>query len=110
MKLSILFLFTAILLTTKLINAQPVYSEKVTDKWPYLYHDFQKGTLYYDSSDELVANYNIDLANQRFVYFDTDELVKLVDSNITIDSLVLANSKFFFLDGKLYKELASNKK
>ncbi|MFA9389934.1 MAG: hypothetical protein ACERKD_08995 [Prolixibacteraceae bacterium] len=99
-----------LVVTSNLVVAQNGYSEKITDKWPYLYHDFPKGTLYYDSSNELEANYNIDLANQCLVYFDDDEVVKLVESNITIDSLVFGNSKFYYLDGQLYKELASNNK
>lgn len=71
------------------IFAQFTYSEKVTDKWPYLFEEFHEGTIYYNINKASKASFNIDVANQQFVYFEDDELIKSVNQAYTIDSLVL---------------------
>lgn len=91
------------------IFAQFTYSEKVTDKWPYLFEEFHEGTIYYNINKASKASFNIDVANQQFVYFEDDELIKSVNQAYTIDSLVLKNSKFIVSEKSIYEVLESGK-
>ena len=91
------------------IFAQITYSEKVTDKWPYLFEEFHEGTIYYNINKASKASFNIDVANQQFVYFEDDELIKSVNQAYAIDSLVLKNSKFIVYEKSIYEVLESSK-
>ncbi|MBN2262685.1 MAG: hypothetical protein JW735_07225 [Prolixibacteraceae bacterium] len=91
------------------IFAQFTYSEKVTDKWPYLFNEFHQGIIYYNTNKASKASFNIDVANQQFVYFEDDELIKSVNQAYTIDSLVLSNSMFIVHENEIYEVLESGK-
>lgn len=103
---------TAIFLTILIcasvnIFAQYTYSEKVTDKWPYLFDEFHQGIIYYNTNKTSKASFNIDIANQEFIYFEDDELIKTVNKAYIIDSLVLNNCKFIIHEKNIYEVLES---
>jgi len=80
------------------LSAQAVYSEKITDKWPYLYREFQEGMLYFDGNKISKGTFNIDIANHELVFFETEKVIKSVGKSITIDSLLLSDTKFYKSD------------
>ncbi|MBN2807741.1 MAG: hypothetical protein JXR22_13875 [Prolixibacteraceae bacterium] len=88
-----------------LLRAQVKYSEKITDKWPYLYEEFQEGILYFDGSKVSKASFNVDVANQSLVFFEEDQKLKSISKSISIDSLVLVAAKFYKIDD-MYEVLA----
>ena len=106
---SIKIIFIAFLLITfsNRLLAQSGYSKKITDKWPYLFEEFHEGLLYFDSGKISKGSFNIDIANQMLVFFETDNVIKSVSKTITIDSLVLSNSKFYKSDS-FYEVIAQS--
>lgn len=104
-----LFVAVLLLVQTSLLMAQAKYSEKVTDKWPYLYEEFQEGLLYFDGTKVSKASFNVDVANQSLVYFEDDQKLKSISKSITIDSLLLGSTKFFKI-GDMYEVLAQHGK
>lgn len=95
--LKILFIL-GVLLASNSVFAQVSYSEKVTVKWPYLYQDFQKGTLYFDGGTVSKGSFNINLADQSLVFFNDDQRIREVSSEIDLDSLVLGTVTFYKSD------------
>jgi hypothetical protein len=88
-----------------LLKAQVKYSEKITDKWPYLYEEFQEGILYFDQGKVSKASFNVDVANHTLIFFEEDQKLKSISKTITIDSLVLAKAKFYKVDD-MYEVIA----
>lgn len=103
----ILHLFL-ILLTFSLASfAQNEYSEKVSNKWPYLFNNFQHGILYFNSTNASKAMFNIDITNQNFVYFNEDELIMYTNEAYEIDSLIMDNNQFIKHNSSIYEVLES---
>lgn len=88
------------------VMGQKQLSEKITDKWPYLYQEFHEGILYFDGVKKSKANFNIDLVNQVVNYFEEDGKIKTVSKSVSIDSLVLDEVKFIKSDDMIYQILS----
>ncbi|MDA3931029.1 MAG: hypothetical protein PF541_18930 [Prolixibacteraceae bacterium] len=96
------------LLFAILLFSQVQMSEKVTDKWPYLYEEFQEGFLYFDGNKISDGSFNIDIANQTLIFYGEDNLLKSVDESVTIDSLVLIDSKYYRNDNTFYEVISQD--
>jgi hypothetical protein len=104
MKLLVSILFIISVSITPLMG-EVKKSPNVTDKWPYLYNDFVVGTLYFNQVKSIQASFNIDLVNQKIVYFEDDELIRVVNEALRVDSLILGESHFEYDDGYVYEVL-----
>lgn len=107
MKTKVLLVFIGLMIGNW-ANAQITYSEKVTDKWPYMFDEFHQGILYYNSSKASKAMFNIDIANQKFIFFEEDNLIKNVNDAFIIDSLVLDFATFVLHEQSIYEVLEKN--
>lgn len=100
-------IYVSFLLASVTLMAQSNNSEKITDKWPYLYAEFHEGTLYFDGNKVSKGAFNVDVSNQSLVYYETDQIIKSVNSAVTIDSLLIGNTKFLKSDA-IYEVLAQS--
>ncbi len=99
MKIKDLIMF--LLLSTFVVNAQ---GYEPTTKWPYLYNDFNKGTVYFADNSKTTASVNIHLMGS-LLHYEKDGLIYHID-NQKLTGVEIGDDKFVPLDGKLVKIIA----
>jgi len=99
MKIRDLIMF--LLLSTFAVNAQ---SYEPTTKWPYLYNDFNKGTVLFTDNSKTTAMVNIHLMGS-LLHYEKDGLIYHVEIN-KITGVEIGDDKFIPSDGKLVKIIA----
>jgi len=96
MKIKDLIMF--LLLSTFAVNAQ---GYEPTTKWPYLYNDFNKGTVFFTDNSKTTASVNIHLMGS-LLHYEKDGLIYHIEIN-KLTGVEIGNDKFIPSDGKLVK-------
>lgn len=90
-----------ILFFTLSISVIAVFSQDITTMWPYIYPDFQTGTIYFQNKKTLTAPVNIHLLKSSLHYVDK-EIIKEVQSSDVI--LVQINQdKYYMRDNQMMR-------
>lgn len=72
-----------------------------TTQWPYLYEDFQEGTIYYSSNSKGTATINVHLINSELHFLKDDNIFKANAGDIV--RVEVGADAFIFVDNKLMK-------
>ncbi len=87
------------------VNAQTF---EPTTKWPYLYKDFQSGTIFLSKGTKTTMTVNVHLLKSSLQYLK-DELIYQADSKDVI-RVEIGADQFIYIDGELAKILEKNGK
>lgn len=82
--------------------------EEVTTTWPYLYPDFQDGTIYMKGGEKHIQKLNVHVAHADLHFLDKE----LVRKAVLNDALVIeiGSDRYSVIDNTVAKILASNDK
>ncbi|MDR2839659.1 MAG: hypothetical protein LBV75_00105 [Paludibacter sp.] len=59
-------------------------AQEVTTMWPYIYSDFQSGTVYFKDQQTLVAPVNVHLLKSALHYLENDQIKEAKSSDIVL--------------------------
>jgi len=86
------------------MNAQ----EECSTMWPYLYKDFQQGTIYKKGGEKFVQQVNIHTLKGRLHFIDDGKIKEVTSSDVLL--LQIGEDKFMNVAGDIMKVVASNEK
>ena len=99
-------LFVSVFLLAGLLNAQTF---NPTTKWPYVYKNFQVGTIYFSDKVSLELQVNIHLLKSALHYVKQD-MIYHSDTSIPIDSIMINNNKYVYMDNQLVEVISEKNK
>jgi len=77
-----------------------------TTNWPYLYENFQQGTIYLKSGNTLEKSVNIHLVASVLHYVENNMIQELMNTE-DVDSIQIktsyASETFVYIDGRIYR-------
>lgn len=94
-----------VLSTTMALSAQRYQKYKPNTKWPYVYENFDDGTIYFDSNQKTQARLNIHLWGNKLHYISSDQKILEADDN-NIIRVEIGNDAYIYNDRQLVKILA----
>lgn len=86
-----------------IINAQ-----ECSTIWPYIYKEFQDGTVYMKGGQKINCKVNIHVRNSTLQYLDGEKIRETKSDDVIL--VEVNNDKFMSVDGKIMKVLSSNEK
>lgn len=98
-----LIVFTILL--TGIVNAQAF---NPTTKWPYVFKNFQVGTIYFNDKQTLELEVNIHLLKSALHYVKQD-MIYHADTSNPIDSIIINNVKYIYMDNQLVQVISERK-
>ena len=98
-------LFVSVFLLAGLLNAQ---SFNPTTKWPYVYKNFQSGTIYFNDKQTLELQVNIHLLKSVLHYVNQD-MIYHADTSNPIDSIIINKVKYVYMDNQLVEVIGEKK-
>lgn len=104
MKKNILIVF--VFLLAGMVNAQQY---NPTTKWPYIYKNFQVGTIYFSDKVSLELQVNIHLLKSALHYVK-HEMIYHSDMSNPIDSIMINNTKYVYMDNQLVEVISESNK
>lgn len=72
-----------------------------TTKWPYLYENFQTGTIFFSDSMKATMNLNIHLVKSSLHYLKGDLIYE--NDDIGIEKVMFGNDQYVYLNNELAK-------
>ena len=99
-------LFVSVFLLAGLLNAQTF---NPTTKWPYVYKNFQVGTIYFSDKVSLELQVNIHLLKSALHYVKQD-MIYHSDTSNPIDSIMINNNKYVYMDNQLVEVISEKNK
>lgn len=100
-----ILLLLMVLSTTMALSAQRYQKYKPNTKWPYVYENFDDGTIYFDSNQKTQARLNIHLWGNKLHYISSDQKILEADDN-NIIRVEIGNDAYIYNDRQLVKILA----
>lgn len=101
MKFFSILLFFTIIYTG--LNAQ-----NCTTMWPYLYPDFQEGTIYFVNGQQSVQKVNIHVIKSTLHFLDQNDIKEAITKDVIL--VEIGNNVFYSKNGQMMKVLKSNDK
>ena len=98
-------LIVSVFLLAGLLNAQ---SFNPTTKWPYVYKNFQSGTIYFNDKQTLELQVNIHLLKSVLHYVNQD-MIYHADTSNPIDSIIINKVKYVYMDNQLVEVIGEKK-
>ncbi|MDR0865400.1 MAG: hypothetical protein LBO74_10790 [Candidatus Symbiothrix sp.] len=89
-----------------LFGATVSMAQEVTTMWPYIYSDFQKGTVYFKDQQILEAPVNVHLLKSTLHYLDKDQIREAETLDIVL--VQIGYNKYYMRNNRLMHVLAGD--
>ncbi|GHT49341.1 hypothetical protein FACS189440_14910 [Bacteroidia bacterium] len=76
-------------------------AQEVTTMWPYIYSDFQKGTVYFKDQQILEAPVNVHLLKSSLHYLDKDQIKEAESSDIVL--VQIGSDRYYMRNNQLMR-------
>lgn len=103
------YVFVVLVFLCSMIVAQ---AQSTTSMWPYVYPDFQRGTVYFKDLNTLSADVNVHLLKSTLHYLNNDQIIEANTSEIAVvqinvDTYYVKNNQLLrFITGDSVKYVA----
>ena len=101
----ILLIAASLLLLPLFCNAQ---EEDITTTWPYLYQDFQDGTIYMKGGQKLVQKLNVHVGHSELHFIDKDVVRRAVLKDVLV--VEIGSDSYMNYENSMLKVTAKNDK
>lgn len=83
-------------------------AQNVTTLWPYIYPEFQQGTLYLSNKQEIKGALNVHVYKSRLHFLENDLIKEAETSDIVL--AMIGDDKYMVVDGRVMKVIGSKEK
>lgn len=83
-------------------------AQEYSTSWPYLYPEFQEGTVYLTDGSKLVFNLNVHILHGRLHYLDKGVIKEAVPDNLLL--VKIGEDEYMNVQGSVMKVVAKNEK
>lgn len=83
------------------VSSLYVFAQEPTSMWPYIYSDFQQGTVYFNDTKTLSAPINIHLLKSKLHYIEKDHIKEAISDDILL--ALIGNDKYYVRNGQLMR-------
>lgn len=90
------------------ISFTNAFSQECTTMWPYIYPEFNEGTLYMDDGNEFNAKFNVHIQESRLHYLDNGIIKETRSENIVL--VKIGDDIFMNVQGQVMKVIGSEKR
>lgn len=77
-----------------------------TSTWPYLYEDFQEGTIYMIQGTKMIQKVNVHCAHGKLHFLDKEIIKEVIPTDVLM--VEIGSDKYFAQYGVMYKIVAQN--
>jgi hypothetical protein len=83
-------------------------AQNVTTLWPYIYPEFQSGTLFLENKQEIKGVLNVHVYKSRLHFLENDLIKEAETSDIVL--AIIGDDKYMVVDGRVMKVIGSKEK